>query len=182
LPVERDLAAIVGESHVTTPDPQLEINGVLPTAVVLPGSAEEIAAILRLANDRGLVVTAAGGFTKQDIGGVPERVDILLRTSRLSGIEHYDPGDLTVGIHAGTPFAQVQQQLTPHGQWLPCDAARLDRATIGGLLATGAAGPLKSAFGGMRDFCIGIKFVTAEGKIAKGGGRVVKNVAGYDLM
>ncbi len=100
----------------------------------------------------------------------------------MSGIEHYDPGDLTVGINAGTPFAQVQQQLAVHGQWLPCDAANLDRASIGGLLATAAAGPLRSAFGGMRDFCIGIQFATAEGKIAKGGGRVVKNVAGYDLM
>ena len=124
----------------------------------------------------------AGGFTKQDIGGVPERVDILLRTTRLNTIEHFDPGDLTIGVNAGMIFAEAQKELAKHQQWLPCDAARLDRATFGGLLATGAAGPLKSAFGGMRDYCIGVQFVTADGKIAKGGGRVVKNVAGYDLM
>ncbi len=150
--------------------------------MVAPGSAEEIAAILQLANSHDLVVAPAGGCTQQDIGGVPERIDILLSTTRLNGIEHYDPGDLTIGILAGTPFAQAQERLAEHQQWLPCDAANLGRATIGGLLATGVAGPLKSAFGGMRDYCIGIQFVTTDGKIAKGGGRVVKNVAGYVLM
>jgi len=160
----------------------MEINGVLPAMVVAPGSAEQVAAILQLANERGLVVSPAGGCTQQDIGAVPERVDILLRTTRMNTIEHYDPGDLTVGVHAGMTFAQVQQRLAEHQQWLPFDAPNLARTTIGGLLATGAAGPLKTAFGGMRDFCIGIQFATADGKVAKGGGRVVKNVAGYDLM
>ena len=150
--------------------------------VVTPGSAEEIAAVLQLANNHELVVAPAGGFTKQDIGGIPERVDILLRTTRLNSIEFFDPGDLTIGVNAGMTFNAAQQELGRHQQWLPCDAAQLDRATFGGLLATGVAGPLKSAFGGMRDYCIGVNFVTADGKIAKGGGRVVKNVAGYDLM
>lgn len=178
--VEHELARIVGDGHVSSG--QIEINGVVPTSAVSPASVEEVAAILKLANDNGLVVAPAGGCTRQDIGGVPERIDILLSTARMSGIEHYDPGDLTVGVHAGEPFASVQRKLGEHGQWLPCDAANLERATFGGLLATGAAGPLKCAFGGMRDFCIGIQFVIADGKIAKGGGNVVKNVAGYDLM
>jgi glycolate oxidase FAD binding subunit len=172
----------VGDAHVAPPASGVDINGALPGAVVTPGSVEEVAAVLAFANSRDLVVAPAGGGTQQDIGGVPERIDILLSTARLDGIEHYDPGDLTIGIRAGTPFALAQQKLAEHQQWLPCDAANLDRATIGGLLATGAAGPLKSAFGGMRDYCIGIQFVTVDGKIAKGGGRVVKNVAGYDLM
>jgi glycolate oxidase FAD binding subunit len=180
--MERELAAIVGEPHVTGPNPALDINGVVPGAVVTPGSAEEVAAVLEFANAHDLVVAPAGGGTQLDIGGVPERVDILLSTARLNGIEHYDPGDLTIGILAGTPFAVAQQRLAEHDQWLPYDAANLERATVGGLLATGAAGPLKSGFGGMRDYCIGIQFVTTDGKIAKGGGRVVKNVAGYDLM
>jgi glycolate oxidase FAD binding subunit len=180
--LDRDLVAIVGEAHVRPPDSHFDINGVVPAAVVAPGSAEEVAAVLQLANSHDLVVAPAGGCTQQDIGGVPERVDILLSTARMNGIEHYDPGDLTIGIKAGTPFAAAQQQLAQHQQWLPCDAPNLDRATFGGLLATGAAGPLKCAFGGMRDYCIGIQFVTADGKVAKGGGRVVKNVAGYDLM
>ncbi|HKD45042.1 MAG TPA: FAD-binding oxidoreductase, partial [Candidatus Angelobacter sp.] len=176
------MVTIVGEAHVRASADGLEINGVVPGTTVAPGSPEEIAAVLRFANARDLVVAPAGGSTQQDIGGVPERIDILLSTARLNGIEHYDPGDLTVGINAGTPFADVQQKLAEHEQWLPFDAANLGQATIGGLLATGASGPLKSAFGGMRDYCIGVQFATADGKIAKGGGRVVKNVAGYDLM
>ena len=178
--VERDFAAIVGEEHVTRTD--FEINGVVPATVVLPGSPEEAAAVLKLANDRGLVVAAAGGLTKQQIGGVPERIDILLSTTRMNKIEQYDPGDLTVSVAAGMPFAEMQAQLLEHHQWVPCDAANLKKATVGGLMATGAAGPLKSTFGHMRDFCIGVQFVTTDGKVAKGGGRVVKNVAGYDLM
>ena len=181
--VERELAAIAGEQNVghageNTP----AINGVVPAVSVSPSSAEEVAAVLALANSRGLVVAPAGGFTQQDIGGVPERVDILLRTHRINGIQTYDPGDLTISINAGTPFAQAQAALGEHRQWLPYDAANLDKATVGGCVATGAAGPLKHAFGGLRDFCIGVHFVTAEGKVAKGGGLVVKNVAGYDLM
>jgi glycolate oxidase FAD binding subunit len=178
--VDRDLAAIVGEGNVARTD--FEINGVIPATAVYPGSAEEVGAVLRLANDRGLVVAPAGGLTKQQIGGVPERIDILLSTARLNKIEQYDPGDLTISVEAGMPFAKMRSQLAEHHQWVPCDAANLKQATIGGLLATGAAGPLKSTFGHMRDFCIGIQFVTTDGKVVKGGGRVVKNVAGYDLM
>ena len=178
--VDRDLAAIVGENNVKRTD--LEINGVVPAAVVYPGSADEVGAILHLANARDLVVAPAGGLTKQQIGCVPERIDILLSTARLNKVEEYDPGDLTIAVQAGMPFAEMQRQLGEHQQWVPCDAASLEHATIGGLLATGAAGPLKSTFGHMRDFCIGVQFVTADGKVVKGGGRVVKNVAGYDLM
>jgi glycolate oxidase FAD binding subunit len=178
--LERELAAVVGEPYVAHTD--FEINGVVPAAVVSPGSPEEVAAILRLANEHDLVVAPAGGFTKQQIGGVPERVDILLRLTRLNKIEQYDPGDLTISVAAGMPFAEMQAQLAEHHQWVPCDAAQLETATVGGLMATGAAGPLKSTFGHMRDFCIGVQFVTVDGKVAKGGGRVVKNVAGYDLM
>jgi glycolate oxidase FAD binding subunit len=176
----RDFAAIVGEEQVTRTD--FEINGVVPAVVVSPASPEEVGAVLRLATERGLVVASAGGLTKQQIGGVPERIDILLSTARMNKIEQYDPGDLTISVAAGMPFAAMQRELAEHQQWVPCDAAELERTTIGGLLATGAAGPLKSTFGHMRDFCIGVQFVTADGKVAKGGGRVVKNVAGYDLM
>ena len=179
--IDRELAAIVGDANVTLGG-EIDINGVIPAAIASPATPEEVAAVLKFANDKGLVVAPAGGCTQQDIGGVPERIDILLSMERMSRIEHYDPGDLTVGVNAGTPFAAAQSKLAEHHQWLPCDAPNLHRATFGGLLATGAAGPLKSAFGGMRDYCIGVEFVTTDGKIAKGGGRVVKNVAGYDLM
>ncbi len=178
--VVRELGSLVGDGNVT--QYALSINGVTPTNVVSPASAEEAAQVLAFANSRDLVVAPAGGMTKQDIGGVPERIDILLSTQRLGGIEHYDPGDLTIGVNAGMTFGDVQRTLGEHLQWLPYDVAHLDHATVGGCVATGAAGPLKHGFGGLRDFCIGVQFVTADGKVAKGGGRVVKNVAGYDLM
>jgi len=178
--LERELAAITGEAYVTHEN--RDINGVVPAMAVSPGSAEEVAAILKLANDRGLVVAPAGGFTQQQMGGIPERVDILLQTHRMDRIINYDPGDLTVMLEAGITFARAQAKLAEHQQWIPCDAPNLHAATIGGLLATGASGPLKSSYGNLREYCIGVHFVTAEGRIAKGGGRVVKNVAGYDLM
>lgn len=178
--LQRELAGIVGEQHVSQEQPA--INGVVPGCTVAPGSPEEAAAVLALANARQLVVAPGGNCTRQDMGGVPERIDILLRTHRMSGIERYDPGDLTISIKAGTPFGAVQAALGEHHQWLPYDAPGMKTASVGGCVATGSAGPLKHAFGGLRDFCIGVQFVTAEGKVAKGGGLVVKNVAGYDMM
>ncbi|MGH9567605.1 MAG: FAD-binding oxidoreductase, partial [Candidatus Angelobacter sp.] len=178
--LQRDLSAIVGEQNVAQESPA--INGIVPAYAVTPASAEEIAALLSFANRRGLVVAPAGNFTKQDIGGIPDRIDILLRTQRLSGIQKYDPGDLTISINAGTPFSEIQSALAEHQQWLPYDAPNLEHSTVGGCMATGAAGPLKHAFGGLRDFCIGVHFATADGRLGKGGGMVVKNVAGYDLM
>jgi len=178
--LHQELAAIAGEPHVT--QAQMEINGVAPAISVSPASAEEIAAILHLANERELLVAPAGGLTRQQIGGIPERIDVLLRTERLNQIRQYDPGDLTVGVNAGISLADLQSALGEHHQWIPYDPPQPKLATMGGLLATAAFGPLKSAFGGMRDFCIGIQFVTGEGAVAKAGGNVVKNVAGYDLM
>jgi glycolate oxidase FAD binding subunit len=178
--LEQELAAITGEAYVAHEN--RDINGVVPAVAVSPGSSEEVAAILKLASDRELVVAPAGGFTQQQMGGVPERVDILLQTQRMNRIINYDPGDLTVMLEAGITFDRVQAKLAEHQQWIPYDAPNLHAATIGGLLATAASGPLKSSYGNLREYCIGVHFVTAEGRIAKGGGRVVKNVAGYDLM
>jgi len=180
-----ELAAIVGGAHVVDDAAacaHYAIQGVAPELVAAPGSEEEVAALLRLAADHGLAVVPAGGFTRQAIGDPPARADLLLDLARLTATEHYDPGDLTIGVEAGTRLADLQARLAQHQQFLPVDPANAARTTIGGLLATAAQGPLEHGYGGLRDFCIGIRFVTAEGKRGKGGGRVVKNVAGYDLM
>ncbi|MBZ5526099.1 MAG: FAD-binding oxidoreductase [Acidobacteriia bacterium] len=178
--LQQELASIVGAAHVGMPI--VEINGVAPSVSVEPASEDEIVAVMRVAHQRGLVVAPAGGMTQLQIGGIPERVDILLRTARLNDIKHYDPGDLTIGVGAGLRLGDMQNALGEHHQWIPYDPPNADSATIGGLLATAAAGPLKASGGGPRDFCIGVQFVLAEGQKGKGGGRVVKNVAGYDLM
>lgn len=177
----RDLETIVGAEHVND-GAQFMIDGIEPRAVVTPASADEIAAILRYANDHDLVVAPAGGMTHQYIGAIPERIDILLRTTRLTQIDHYDHGDLTIGVGAGTTIAQLNATIAANHQILPTGIPNRDHATIGGLLATNLHGPMKHAFGGARDWVVGVRFVTADGKIAKAGGRVVKNVAGYDLM
>src|SRR5258707_3363993 len=141
-----------------------------------------MAAVLRIVYERALVVAPAGGMTQMQAGGIPDRVDVLLQTTRLDDIKHYDPGDLPSGVGPGIRLGEMKRPLGEHQQWIPWDPPNMDSATIGGLLATAAAGPLKAGAGGPRDFCIGVQFVLAEGKMGKGGGRVVKNVAGYDLM
>jgi len=183
--ITAELAAIVGESNALDQEAALKaaaIDGVLPAAVVSPGSAEEVAAVLRLANSRQWSVVSAGAFGDQSTGFPPERVDVVLNTRRLTGIEHYDPGDLTMGVAAGTRLSEIFQRLGEHRQMLPIDCAQAAGRTVGGVMAAASSGPLKHGFGGLREFCIGVKFVTGDGKLARGGGRVVKNVAGYDLM
>ena len=181
--IAEELARIAGSAAVA--EGSLEkyaIEGIVPAAAVTPTSVNQVAEILRFANTEKLVVVPAGGFTQQRTGRSPERVDVVLSSGGLAGIEHYDPGDLTMGAGAGTTLAELDSALEAHGQFLPLDVMQPERATIGGVLATAAHGPLKHGYGGVRDFCIGVTFVTADGRIAKGGGRVVKNVAGYDLM
>ncbi len=181
----RDLSAIVGQENVLDDPAMLQrfaIDEMSPSVAVAPGSPEEVASILRLASERDCVVVAGGGGTRQGIGGIPDRVDILLATSRLTAIEHFDPADLTIGIGAGASVCQVQEVVAQHNLLLPIDVPNPKSATIGGALAVGGNGPAQQGYGAIREFCIGVKFVTGDGKLAKGGGRVVKNVAGYDLM
>jgi glycolate oxidase FAD binding subunit len=161
---------------------QLQAASASSAAEVSPASAREVADILRAADQKREVVVPVGGGTKQHIGFAVEAPQITLRTRRLDAVHHYDSGDLTVGVGAGMTLAKLQSVLAEKGQFLPVDPMLQDSATIGGLLATNSFGPLKAGYGGLRDFCIGIEFATADGLVAKAGGKVVKNVAGYDLM
>ncbi|MGA2904421.1 MAG: FAD-binding oxidoreductase [Candidatus Korobacteraceae bacterium] len=180
-----ELRDICGAQHVIEDPARLEraqVLGVAPGVAVEPASTEEIAAILHFANEHGLSVVPAGGFTQQQTGNVPSHIDVLLYTSRLTEVEHYDPGDLTIGIGAGCTIAHLSSKVGADGLLFAGDAPLPERATVGGLLATGMTGPLRHGYGGLRDYCIGIKFVSGDGRKGKGGGRVVKNVAGFDMM
>jgi len=172
LDVAQELRAICGEDNAC----QRPAGGVY----VSPGSAEEVAAILKLANQHHLSVAPAGGSTEQNAAQI--RPDILLHLNRLTQVEHYDHADLTVGVGAGTTVAQLNALVGADRLLFACDPPLPERATVGGILATASHGPLRHGYGALRDFCIGIRFVTGDGRRAKGGGRVVKNVAGYDLM
>ena len=168
----RELRAICGESCVR----ERPAGGIY----VSPLSAEEVAAVLALANERHLAVGPAGGSTEYNAAEL--RLDVVLHTNRLTDVEHYDHADLTVGIGAGTTIAQLNAMVGADQLMFAGDPPLPQRCTVGGLLATASHGPLRHGFGAVRDYCIGVRFVTGDGRRAKGGGRVVKNVAGYDLM
>jgi len=123
-----------------------------------------------------------GGGTRMHVGGLLRRYDVAIDLGRLDRILEHEPGDLTVTVEDGVRVATLQAALRPHGQRLPYDPPFADVATIGGSLASNAVGPLRSAFGGVRDLVIGMKVVQADGTVTKSGGKVVKNVSGYDLM
>jgi glycolate oxidase FAD binding subunit len=148
---------------------------------VSPESADEGAAILRDAGTSGRTVVPWGGGTEQRLGAPPSSCDIVLDTRRLSGIVAYAPDDLTVSVHAGTTLAEVGNVLAAHGQFLPFDVAQPERATIGGVLAANTASIRRYRYGAARDLLIGVTAALPSGELCKAGGRVVKNVAGYDL-
>ena len=150
-------------------------------AVIEPATAEEVAAALRDASDRREAIVIRGCGTKSDWGRVPEGAAAILSMRRLNRVLAHEHGDLTATVEAGATLREVNQALARHRQWLPLDPPFADEATIGGILATNDSGPLRHRYGTPRDLVIGIQLATTDGVLSKAGGRVVKNVAGYDL-
>lgn len=181
--LHKDLVQIVGETGVLSDDQlsRYAIDGIGPQAVVLPASTHEIQEVLGYATDSGLSVIPAGTGTKLGIGNPPEQVDLVLSTSRLDQVLEYEPADLTVTVEAGIQLAALQARLGQHGQYLPLDPPYADRCTIGGITATNASGPSRLRYGSTRDRVLGMRVVQSSGTVVKSGGKVVKNVAGYDL-
>ncbi|HEY0068905.1 MAG TPA: FAD-binding oxidoreductase, partial [Chloroflexia bacterium] len=161
------------------PTPGDAVLGVAPGIVMEPGNLEEVSEVLAWATRKGLKVTPCGSRTKLDRGTTPGRVDVLLDLSRLNRVMEHASGDLTVTVQAGTGLAGLQRQLAGAGQCLAVDPPV--PGTVGGLIATADTGPRRLRYGGVRDLILGATFVRADGVIAKAGGKVVKNVAGYDL-
>ncbi|HYP41492.1 MAG TPA: FAD-binding oxidoreductase [Chloroflexia bacterium] len=155
------------------------VMGVVPSVVATPGSVEEVSRLLAWANGRGLKVVPCGARTKLDRGNAPAGYDILLEMSNLSRIIEHAAGDMTVTAQAGVRLSELQGVLAGAGQFLAIDPPL--PGTVGGLVATGDSGPRRVRYGGVRDLILGVTFVRADGVVAKGGGKVVKNVAGYDL-
>ena len=149
------------------------------TAIALD-SVEAVHDTIRDAASRGLGLRIAGRGTWLDAGR-PVRADGMLSTRELAGIVDYVPGDLTITARAGTSLAEIRDATAAHNQWLALDPLGSDEGTIGATIATASAGPLATYFGTPRDLVLGVEFVTGDGTVARGGGRVVKNVAGFDL-
>jgi glycolate oxidase FAD binding subunit len=161
--------------------PMDAIAGIVPSFVFEPGDEQEASLILRNADRDGLSVIPAGGGTKVDWGNPPRRADVMLSTRRLNRVIEHAWADLTVTVQAGCTIANLQRTLAQHGQRLAVDPLWPERATIGGILSTNDSGALRLAYGALRDLIIGVTLVLADGTIASSGGKVVKNVAGYDL-
>jgi len=161
--------------------PALTIDGVSPRERLAPRSADEVARALHEADSAGKAVAPVGGATQLDLGMPPSRLDLAIETTGLNRVVEYEPADLTVTVEAGMRFAELQRILGEQGQFLALDPPLEDGATVGGAIATNASGPLRFAYGTARDLVIGIRVANPDGTVTHAGGRVVKNVAGYDL-
>ena len=174
------LRALVGE-HAREGQDADSVAGVRPQVVVEPADEEQVARLLAFANERGLKVLPCGGATQLGMGTPPHGGDIALSTRRMNRVLEYAPHDLTVSVQAGVRLSDLQTTLAGSSQWLALDPDLAPAATVGGLIATNVSGPRRLRYGGVRDQIIGVRVALPDGTLAKGGGKVVKNVAGYDL-
>ena len=156
------------------------VDGVVPRHVVEPETSADLAAAMAAASRDRLATVLRGGGTKLAWGRQPVAIDLAISTARLNTLVVHRHGDLTATAHAGVTLAHLNQELARHGQWLPIDSA-FEGATIGGILASGDAGPCRHRYGTPRDLLIGVNLALTDGRLVKAGGHVVKNVAGYDL-
>src|SRR5258708_1378782 len=173
--------AIAGNEYVRAATPADAVAGVQPKLVIEPGTERELAEILRLSNEAGLAVIPRGGGTKLGWANPPARADLILSTARLSKIIEHAWADLTVSVESGCTIQTLQETLAQHGQRLALDPLWPRKATIGGVLSTNDSGALRLRFGALRDLIIGVTIALPDGTLASSGGKVVKNVAGYDL-
>jgi glycolate oxidase FAD binding subunit len=176
-----DLRTIAGVEHFRAAEPGDSVDGVQPRMIIEPGSETELAEVLRCANDAGLSVLPRGGGTKTGWGNPPAHADLILSTARLNRVIEHAWADLTVSAEAGCTIQKLQNTLAEYGQHIALDPLWPERATVGGVLSTNDSGTLRIRYGALRDLIIGVTIALPDGTLASSGGKVVKNVAGYDL-
>jgi len=165
---------------VTEAAPADAVDGVQPALVAWPAATEQVSEVMRAAAAHGMTVVARGSGTKMSWGRPPSRADLVVDLSRMDAVLEHAAGDLIVDTQAGVGLADLQVVVSGAGQRLSVDET-VPGASIGGTIATSTSGPGRVAAGTVRDLLIGVTVVRADGVVAKAGGRVVKNVAGYDL-
>ena len=177
------LRATVGAGHVLTGADRspFVVEGRTPDVVVFPGSTDEVVAVVQQAAAAGISVLPWGGGMATTVGPPPVRGGLVLGLKRLDRLVEHEPGDLTATAEAGLTLDALQAALRARGQWLSLDPPDSACATVGGVIAANASGPRRHLYGTVRDLLIGVTVVTADGAVVRGGGKVVKNVAGYDL-
>ncbi len=157
------------------------VDGMLPRLAVIPETLEQVSQAVALANQLDFTLIPRGGGSRMNLGGMPDPFDLLLITSKLTRLLEHEAPDLTCHVEAGITLAELQAKLASKGQRLALDPPDAQQATIGGIIASNASGPKRLRYGTARDMVIGLRVVQANGEIARSGGNVVKNVAGYDL-
>jgi glycolate oxidase FAD binding subunit len=180
----RTLADIVGSAHclVGADRGPYVVEGRTPGAVVFPGSAEEAGRVVAAAAEAEVTVIPWGGGTQMGLGATPREGAVVVATRRLDRVLEHEPGDLTATVEAGITVDALQAALGTRGQWLSLDPPFPGRATLGGVLSANGSGPRRYLYGTARDLVIGLRVVGADGVLVRSGGKVVKNVAGYDLL
>lgn len=178
---QQALDRIVTRGQVREPGTYV-VDGRVPQRVVVPESVAAVQEVLALASEAGLATIPWGGGTQMGLGNLPRGVDLVLDVSRLNAVVQYELDDLTIAVQAGCTLGELDTTLGAHGQMLPFDCPTADRTTIGGLVAAGLSGPRRYGYGALRDLLIGITVALPNGQLARGGGMVVKNVSGYDMM
>ncbi|MEH2397833.1 FAD-binding oxidoreductase [Nostoc sp.] len=186
-------ASIVGEENAVCLWENIELgqqkriqqaiaSGNPPSCIVYPRSQQQLAAVIATAHSNNWRVLPCGNSSKLNWGGLVKGIDVVVSTERINQLIEHAVGDLTITVEAGMKFSDLQALLAKSRQFLALDPTTPHLATIGGIVATGDTGSLRQRYGSVRDQLLGITFVRADGQVAKAGGRVVKNVAGYDLM
>jgi glycolate oxidase FAD binding subunit len=181
--LHRRLAEIVGSDHVTAGAARVgfTVDGVIPSLVIRPGSQEETAAVMATCAAAGAAVIPWGGGTSMGLGNPPSRADVALVLDRLNRIVEHDAPNLTVTAEAGVRLGDLQDALRERKQSLPLDPPAYRKATLGGILAANASGPARLMYGTARDWVLGMHIVQPDGKPMRCGGKVIKNVSGYDM-
>ena len=181
----RQLTEIVGRENTLASQDDVgtyQSPGVKPEAVLFPDKIEQVSEVLRFAATESLSVIPAGSGTKRNLGNATDRECIVLSTKNLNRVIEHGASDLVATAECGIPLSEFQSRLKEQNQFLPVDPPKLySGATLGGVIASNDSGPLRLRYGTMRELLIGIKVVRADGTVFKGGSKVVKNVAGYDL-
>jgi glycolate oxidase FAD binding subunit len=157
------------------------IDGVYPCVICWPGNAEEVSAALRICSETDAAVTPWGGGTAVNIGNLPERAEVIIDVSKLNHVVEHDHANLTATVQSGITLAAMQQITAGARQFVPFDVPNPQRSTVGGIVAADLNGVRRVCYGSVRDLVVGMKVVLPTGEHIKAGGKVVKNVAGYDM-
>jgi glycolate dehydrogenase FAD-binding subunit len=157
------------------------VLGVRPETVFEPATVEEAVEVVAASAREGKALAFVGGGTDLELGAPPKRLDAVVKTGRLARVVEHAPSDQIVIVEAGLTLGELQKALAPHRQRLALDPPLPEKKTLGGIVAANVYGPRRARFGSVRDLLIGMSFVRADGTLAHGGGKVVKNVAGFDL-